>query len=211
MVRRVLHNLLSKQSRIALASCFEVHSAVYKARPDGMPTTLSSDRLGEVSASADPFVIKSTYTALKLVVENLKTLRERQPHPTPSVSATSRSEKTTISCAWASADASHESFGQSIETDNVDDVVSIIVPLSLSTVMMAISLAHLISFAGVGTVDEDPILQFKRPPRDLQVHVTIPTADWQEKEANLAKFHFKDEEITTLSHNPIRIGLEGTY
>jgi len=214
LVRRVLDNLLSKQSRVALASCFEVHSAVYKARPDGMPTTLSSDRLGEISASADRFVMKSTYTALNMMVENLKALQKTQPHPTSSFLTTSpvaQPKKTTISCDWTSAEGSCEPFGQSIETEKVDDVVSIIVPLSLSTVLTAVSLAHLISVAGIDTVDEDPILQFKQPPRDFQAHVTISTADWHKKQLDLAQFEFKDEEITTLSHNPIRFGLEGTY
>lgn len=214
LIRRVLHNVLVKESQISSASSFEIHTTVYKAGLDGLPTVLTSDRLGEVSVSSDFFVVKNSYTALRMVAESLKAITHNRPHHPPrKVDSANydidQSKKTAIACEWTDPDKSNERLKSPFETENVDEVFSVVIPMSLSTAWIARGLAQLICSAAVGTGEQDPVLQFEQPPRDFEAHFTVITADWKEKERQISQQEYKDEEVTTLPQNPIRLGFRG--
>ncbi|KAI1360473.1 hypothetical protein F5Y08DRAFT_317323 [Xylaria arbuscula] len=212
LIRRVLHNILIKGGQTSSASSFEIYTTVYKAGFDALPTVLTSDRLGEVSVSSDFFVVKNAYTALSMAKENIEEIeRRRHPRVPPmasSVGTRNKDQSTMIRCEWMDPEAGKAAvLPIVVKTEHVDEVFSIAIPLSLSTAWAARSLAQLVSSSGIGTDEEDPILQFRQPPRHFEAHFTVTTADWKEKERRIAQQEYKDNDITTLPQNPIRFGV----
>ena len=221
LLRRVLYDLLLPETRKASASCFQIHTTAYQAGLDGTPTTLSSDRLGEISASADPFCVKNAYTALELVVKNLKAIQARRQQSRPAPPATGAEmglastgghiEATMIEYEWANAELGSDPLFGKLKTDDPDEIFSIVIPLTLSSTFAAMNLAPLIAIAGSETIDEDPIFQFESPPRAFRALMTVSTADFQAKERSPEIQKYRAKDITTLPHSPIRFGVRGRH
>ena len=211
LLRRILYDVLLPETRKASASSFQNHATAYQAGVDGMPTTLASDRVGAISASADPFCVKNAYTALELVFKNFKAIQKnRQQRPSAAEIGTgSLSEATSIRCEWANAEPGAEPFTDDTETTNLDHVFSIVIPLSLSSTFTSIHLIPLVAMAGSETNDEDPILQFEQPPRNFRALFTVSTADFIAKEQSPDVRKYRDEDVTTLPQSPIRFGIRG--
>ena len=215
LLRRILYDLLLPETRKASASCFQIHATAYQAGVDGMPTTLGTDRLGEIYASANPFCVKNAYTALELVFKNLKAIhvRHQQSRPVQSsmsaVSTASQGEATTIRYDWENAEPGIERWFGKLETMELDEIFSIVIPLTLSSTFASNNLAPLIAIAGSETNDEDPILQFEPPPRSFRGLITVSTADFDAKENSPNIRNYRTKDITTLPQSPVRFGVRG--
>ncbi|KAI0199931.1 hypothetical protein F4808DRAFT_196330 [Astrocystis sublimbata] len=213
LIRRVLHNVLIKESKTASAGSFEIHTTVYKAGLDCLPTSLTSDRLGEISVSSDFFVVKNSCTAIGMVIENIKAIDSRNSLLSKSTAVAARlpggdNKMTTIACQWLDPEESPSPFKRQIDTANVDEVFSVVIPLSLGTAWVARSLARLISSAGVTTDEQDPIVQFKQQSRNFEANFTVTTAGWKEKEQRISQQKYKDDDVVTVPRSRIRPGVQ---
>ena len=167
--------------------------------------------MGEISASADPFYVKHTYTALELVIKNLRAINKlRAESPTaltPAVSDGIDDNPTTITWEWVNAEAGIKPREGSISTTSLDDIYSIVVPLALSDAFAAGHIKSIVSFAGVETTEDDPILFFEPPPRDLRALMTVCTGDFEAKERSPNVLKYRDKDVITLPRSPARFGV----
>jgi hypothetical protein len=212
LIRRVLYSLLLSEDQQLSASCFEIHAAVYKAGLDGAPTTVSSGRMGEISASSDRFCVKSSYTALGLVYKNIRAIKTSQGAEPPPRNGTSRDVQATITCEWDDPASGDQPWKQQNLTAKMSDVVSVLVPLALASTFASSSLLSLIALSGSGTLDEDPLRQFDQPSKDFKAVVNLSTADWISKERRLPEDGIQeDDEVSKLHKSPQWFGIRGEY
>ena len=203
LLKYVMDNLLQNKENRSSSGCFEICSLIYRCGIDGALSTLSSNRLGEIAASSDPFRVKCTFTALELTMRNLSHLKadiDAAPHPASAV----QDQKTLIRWDWTGDDGAAVAPGGEIATSNMDHVVSFVVPFSLAITYATNALGSLVSLAGSGTEDDDPVRQFSSPSKGIRALVTLSTAKWLEREGN-----FHDDEIQHLPNSPIRFGVRG--
>jgi hypothetical protein len=81
------------------------------------------------------------------------------------------------------------------------------VPLSLGRPTSSVSLAMMLSLASSATDEEDPILQYERPPEDFRSFMTVTTGKWKEKEHTTQRW--KDPDVMPLTKKRIRYGIRG--
>lgn len=87
----------------------------------------------------------------------------------------------------------------------MNDVLSLMVPLSLARPESSMNLSMMLSMANSATDEEDPILQSERPPLDLRGFVTITTGKWRDKERTTGRW--KDDDVMSLTEKRIRYGI----
>ncbi|EXJ91828.1 hypothetical protein A1O3_00378 [Capronia epimyces CBS 606.96] len=75
LVKYTMDNLAQDKDNRSSSGCFEICSLIYRCGIDGALSTLTSNRLGEIAASSDPFRLKCTFTALELTMRNLYRLK----------------------------------------------------------------------------------------------------------------------------------------
>jgi hypothetical protein len=208
ILRHALHSLLLSENSKAAADSFQVHSSIYKGGLDGKPTSLSIGRIGEVDAAADSEGVKTAFTALSLLVQNSEKIESSRSTSETSIQSTMlQTDDTVIECDWKNAGGDSKAWKNTLTTKNMDDVVSIIVPMSLGDRPVCLSFLSMLSFASSATDEEDPILQFKHPPLNLQASVTVATGKWRVKEKTMQKW--KDDDIIMLTDKKMSFGVRG--
>lgn len=195
LMQTVVDGLLNSPDSKMPANCFETCVMVYRTGLDGTPTTLSGDRSGQISASPDPFNIKCTYTALELARRNLQT-----------IPSTPGETSTKITWEW---DDQHGPKARKIETTSMENLISLIAPLALSSTYASINLDFLVTLALSLNDQERPVRQFCPPPRAFRALFTVSTADWKRRERNMSGVKYRDQDILPLSKTPMRLGVRG--
>lgn len=208
LVKDAARSLLNSKISSSSAGCFEACTLVYRTGLDGIPTVLSNTRDGEVSASSDSVRVNTSYTALELLHRNTKVISS-DVLTTSNSSAAVEDVRTKIWCEWSDGESGEQHHYKRIETSNMDHVISVTVPLALTTIYVASAMDTLISIAGSGTEEDDPIIQFEPPPRGFQASMTISTSEWIVKQQTLTRGRYHDPEIRPVSSCPMKRGVRG--
>ena len=206
MIRDTIQSLLNPDVSSSAASCFETCAVIYRTGLDGVLTTLSNDRAGQISACSDAFGVKCFYTALELVVRNVKLLRSRS---TPADMSVRQDRQSTLKLEWPKTSSSADLNHVKMHISEMDDLISVAAPMTLASAYCARSLNNLVGLAGSGTSDDDPIVQFDAPPKNFGALLTLSTADWLKKEHIMSQGNYRDDEIRPVSGSPMRLGIRG--
>jgi hypothetical protein len=188
------------------ANCFEVCTLVYETGLERSLAVISDDRRGDVSATSDAAHITCSFTAFQLLMKNTDYLRASNlpPHSSPR-------DQTTIRWQWAEGDRNAAPKADSFCTSRLDDIVSIMVPFSLTDTHTGIEMGSMLDFASGSSEEEDPIMQFEREHYNAKYVVT--TAAWQDKQHKL-KFanaaHQPDPDVLPVSGSPLNRMIRGT-
>jgi hypothetical protein len=207
IVRDTIKSLLNPDVSSSAASCFETCAVIYRTGLDSVLTTLSNDRAGQISACSDTFGVKCSYAALELVMRNIRLLL---PRSKPANLADINDKLTTLRVEWPEKDVTSVLKYTKIYISEMDDLISVSVPMGLISAYIARTLDNLVSLAGSGADDDDPIIQFEAPPKDFGALLTISTADWLKKERIMSQGVYRDDDIRPVSLSPMRLGIRGT-
>jgi hypothetical protein len=152
--------------------------------------------------------VNCSYTALELVVKNVKALTSHQVHNT-TLPLAPKDIKAIINWEWSDGESPEKIEKARIETCNMDHLISVAIPLGLTGAYVSGTMDNLICLAGSGTEEDDPIIQFEPPPRGFQALFTLSTAEWALKQRALARGRYHDPEIRPVSRFPMRFGMRG--
>jgi hypothetical protein len=190
--------LLNSDNSNALAGCFEACTLVYKTGLDSIPTVISNDREGEISASSEAVRVNCSYAALDLLIRNARAVPLEPPATRDSQNLV-RDIKARIHWEWSNGNSG----------ESINHLISVTIPLGLTSTYTSGTMDSLISLAGSGTEEDDPIVQFESPPKGFQALFTISTAEWMLKQASLMLGRYHDPEICPVSGSPMRFGVRG--
>jgi hypothetical protein len=209
MLRRILRDLLLPEVKLAEPNCFQVYTSVYRAGVDGPPTIITCDRQGEISATSDRFDFNTLFTSLEHVWANVKHIYDtnRQPDARP-MDATG----TLVVCHWPNGFPTPSSSDRTFSISKADQVLSITVPLSLTSASAASYLGSLISFAASCTNEDDPVQQFEGPLKGFNASFDISTFAWHTKEKGLRSRGIKGahDDVVTIASSPLKLGVQRT-
>jgi hypothetical protein len=187
------------------ANCFEVCTLVYETGLDRSLTVISDDRRGDVAATSDTANVTCSFTAFQLLMKNTEYLKSRCPPP-----HSASCNQTTIRWQWAEGVKKTTPKVDSFCTSSLDDVVSIMVPFSLTDTHTGIEMGRMLDFASGTSEEEDPIMQFEREHFNAKYVVT--TAAWDDKQHKL-KFantaHQLDPDVLPVSGSPLNRTIRG--
>jgi hypothetical protein len=206
LMRQILYSLLRSESQTTAPDCFQAHTTVYKAGLDSSQKILSIGRLGEIDSSAEPLVLRNSFTSMELMIRNAQKIEGNRGN-VPKNAANAQPSGTTIECEWVNANAQKPPWKATLQNCVIDEILSIIVPLSLSAPSSSISLAMMLSMASNSTDEEDPILQFERPPEAFTCFMTLTTGKWKDKEHRTLRR--KDREVISLAGKGMRYSIRG--
>ena len=205
----VLEEMLSESNRKHAERCFQIHATIHKASAGSMPTAFYCDRAGEIAVSSHRFHVKIASAAQSLAMERAQDVHRRtqikvnQP-PDPNRSKSSGS--TTIACAMVHAGETVPDWSGMIETTSIGDVLSILIPLALSSPRVAEDLHLVLNFAVCGEKEDEPTRQFQPPPRDLRSSLTITTADWRHQESDPTNTRLH-HQLSLSQREPMHLGV----
>jgi hypothetical protein len=206
LVRDTINSLLTPDVSSAAASCFETSVVIYRTGLDNVLTTLTNDRAGQISACSDTFGVKCSYTALELVVRNIRLLTRRSK----TFDRAYVNERLTTLKLELPETGLFAGISQCRNfISEMDDLISVTAPMTLISAYCARYLDNLVGLAGSGTDDDDPIVQFDAPPKDFGALLTISTADWRKKERIMSQGIYRDDDIRPVSLSPMRLGFRG--
>jgi hypothetical protein len=210
MVRYSLHtifkvsilSLYSEPSFVKGPSTFELCSLVYEAGLSRSLTALNADRDGDIFATSQSRNINCTYMILKLLLENIEALKvKRLPSKTQ--------EQTIVKWQWSEGRKQQFPIEKSFGTSNADDIVTILVLLSLSTSYVTEKMLLMITSISVNSEEEDPVLQFA--PKHFQSKFVVSTADYLSKQHRIGSNNqsYNDPEVMPLSGNLLTKRIRG--
>jgi hypothetical protein len=203
LLRHVTKSLYASERSGNSADCFEVCTQVYETGLEKSMATISSNRDSDISASSNAMYTKCTYTAMELLMRNTRELTKRKVTPT------NFSIRAKALWAWSMEHTDNIDKTGQLQTCHMDELVSILVPLSLADSHCSLEVVDLISTAAILTEDEDPLLQFE--PVHFQVKYHLATSAWAEKEKRLASpaLRFHDMDVRLLSRSPLDRPIRG--
>ena len=181
---------------------FEVCTLVYETGLRRSLTVISSDRRGDVAATSDATHVTCSYTAFQNLRKNFEHLKaERQP---PRDDAR---DQTSIHCQYKDGSVSQDHV---FRTSRFDDIVSIMIPLSLTDPFIGIGMGLMLDFVTGNSEDEDPVLQFER--KHFTAKFVVTTAAWEDRQhklkfANVARQ--PDLEVLSVSQSPLSKAIRG--
>ena len=123
LVSRVLNNLIAETSNNRRSTAFEVRTLIYRGDLDELLRQLTVRRDGTVETSSDLMELRHSYRALQLLLWNTQSIP--QTHVEASSSETAKIDWHIKLTKDSDADVG------SVTTARLDDVVSVLVPLSL--------------------------------------------------------------------------------
>jgi hypothetical protein len=187
------------------ANSYEVCTVVYETGLERCLTVLSSDRGGDVTASSDPTHLKCSYTAFGLLMKTTRALCTRERTPQHMEHAAN------IKFKWSEGEPT-SSAGESLLITSMDELISIMVPFSLTDAHSAIEIDNMIQFASTHTEEEDPIFQFEG--RRFHAKYTVSTAEWLSRKQRQTSFHHfahSDPEVVSVSGSPLDRMIRGKF
>jgi hypothetical protein len=191
-------------------NCFEACTLVYKTGLDGAPTALSNDRFGDVTASSESTHINCLYGALDLLLHNTEAIKGKIKANSLILNATSQNIGATIKWEWFEGGARARKADGHMTLANMDDILSLAIPLGLASTYTAMSLDDTICLASTGTSSEDPIMQFEPPARGFKAFFNIGSAEFYLRQRTAASERYHDPDICSVSASPLKRGIRGT-
>jgi len=185
LIKIFLHTLIPlcpPNSSERMAADFELCTVVYRTGPHQSMTILHEHRDGGLSASSDPFCTKNSYTALRLALENVTAIKTKQVPPHIGIDC---HERTKVTWEWSEDQSDDQVPETTIHLRDLQDLISIVVPLSLAQPIVGDGLQTLLwkpSLIRSGELD-DTILQFE--PRNFQAKLTLSTGTFLERKKRM--------------------------
>ncbi|KAI4659252.1 uncharacterized protein J4E78_005678 [Alternaria triticimaculans] len=177
-------------------NCFEVCTLAYETGLRRSLTVISSDRRGDVAATSDATHVTCSYTAFQNLRKNVEHLKAGRQPPRDDAR-----DQTHIHCQYTEGSVSEV---HDFRTSRFDDIVSIMIPLSLTDPFVAIGMGLMLDFATGNSEDEDPVLQFER--KHFTAKFVVTTAAWEDRQHKL-KFtnaaRQPDLEVLSVSQSPL--------
>ncbi|KAI4644515.1 hypothetical protein J4E93_006420 [Alternaria ventricosa] len=177
-------------------NCFEVCTLAYETGLRRSLTVISSDRRGDVAATSDATHVTCSYTAFQNLRKNVEHLKAKRQPPRDDAR-----DQTRIHCQYTEGSVSEV---HDFRTSRFDDIVSIMIPLSLTDPFVAIGMGLMLDFATGNSEDEDPVLQFER--KHFTAKFVVTTAAWEDRQHKL-KFtnaaRQPDLEVLSVSQSPL--------
>lgn len=197
--------------------CFEACTLVYKTGLDGVPTALSNDRYGDISASSNSQQVNCLYSGLDLMLRNVEALKAKAEMKASRTEASSQSSLShpidefgaVVKWEWTESVLRKRSSSGNMSLSRMDDIISAAVSLSLASTYTSIGLDALIHLASTGTSEEDPIMQFEPPQKGFQAIFNIVTAEFLRKQRKVVRDRYYDPEIRSVSNSPLKRGIRG--
>jgi hypothetical protein len=183
-------------------STFEVCSLVYETGHSRSLTLLAGDRAGDVCATSDTEYVQYSYTALKMLFDNMEALKRKQlPLNTE--------EQAVIKWQWSEGRKEQRPVERTFETSEADDMVSMLPLLSLSNPYVTQRMIEIITLVTVTSEEEDPVLQFEQ--KHFQAKFVITTADYIGRQQRVDARHrsFTDPEVAPVSGNILSKRIRG--
>jgi hypothetical protein len=171
---------------------------------EGVPTSINSDRYGNMGTSSESLHINCIYGALLLLLENMETLQRDSEIPRD-IAAHGSSGGARAQWEWSEG-ATHKK-GSNLRLSRMDDVISVTIAQCLGTTYSAMCLESLIQTASTGTTDEDPVMLFRPPPKAFQAMFTFQTEEFTIRRKAFDQHH--DPEVRPLSESPLKGGVRG--
>lgn len=204
IIRHVLSDMIAADRAANGADTFEACTLVYKTALDRISTILCSDRDDDVSASMEISYLTYSYTAM-LPLLNIATTLQAKYHASPP-----REDRRPTRLRWRVHHApSDDSPTQELRVDRIDDIVSILVFLTLTSPSASQAVEGLIGTVAAVSDDEDPIHQFEPLPREFEAEFTISTSEWIDKRHRMRQEHLHDPDVVPVSECPMRLGIRG--
>src|SRR3569833_101288 len=202
----VLFSFFSAEKSGEGAACFELCNTIYETGLDKSLTVVAMDRDGDITASSESSVVKYSLTALELLHLNTAQLFLADR---PGKSALDRNVAVEVQCQWPGSTIPDKPCAH--HTSSLDDLVSLLVPLSLASAWTGTMVDELVHLASSGTDGNDPILQFAFPKQDeYQARYSIKTNSFIAQEARNPR-HLRDPHVTGLAQAPLLIGFHGLH
>lgn len=159
------------------AGCLESSNLVYRTSLDGQPTMLSIERDGDIAGSSDPQLVNFSYSAMSLLLKNVRALTTSPTHSVDEPQAK-------IQWHWSDGKSDKSLARKAIQVFTMDQIISFLVPLGLTSTMVANIVDDMVHFAYVETTEEDPMYLFEPPPRRFQAVFKISTMEFSRKRAH---------------------------
>ena len=178
---------------------FESSVLVYRTGLERTLTSLASDREGEITASSDVTHVKTVYTALSLLQANTRYIRQNLDKTN-----VNHGISVTVSWEWPKENTiKRESDVGEIQVDKMADLVSLLVPLTLANPFEGWVVDNLMEAISSGIDDDDQVLQFKPPRKDLIAAYCITTKNYELQSQRARNYH-ADPEVCSLMKSPLR-------
>ena len=200
LLRVSIDGLLARERTGNNADSFEICSLVYKTGLQRTLTVLSGDKDGDIAASSDLAHISHIYTAFELLLNNTTAA-------TPSTRQTDASKSVCIKWRQFKSVEQADMDLHEFHMSSIDHVISILVPLALTSPLAAARIEKLIQIASISADEEDPILQFMPPWKDFGAEYTFSTSEWLSKQHRSKQYH--DPDVRSLPKSPLRRGIKG--
>jgi hypothetical protein len=202
ILRNALAALYASESSGNSASYFELSTLVYQTGIEKTLTVLANDRDGDYSASSDPAHVKCTFTAFEQLLSNALVLQAKER---------TRDTENEVLVRWEWSEGyncGRYPTGQ-FSTSTSDELVSMLVPLGLSSIYTAYTVDLLVQLASTGTDEDDPILQFEPPPAGLKTEFTVSTAEYCRRLRKVLASDSNDPEVRSIPRSPLKRGIRG--
>lgn len=212
-VERLLKNSLdallkNTDGSTSADASFEMCTLVFRTGLDGLPTTLSNSRYGVISASSDAVRVNVSYTAMELVLKNVKGL-EPQGYLSQRDEHSIDSDAAVIDWEWCEHTIHDTPTRAVIEIAKMDDLISILVPLGLTSTYTSVKIDNLFALASSGTEEDDPIIQFEPPPERFEAHLTVSTAQYLRNQKDPMVVQYHDPDVSSVSTSSSKLGYQG--
>ncbi|KAI9780750.1 MAG: hypothetical protein M1839_006537 [Geoglossum umbratile] len=181
--------------------CFETCNLVYRTGLEGVPTTINSDRYGNMGTSSEPLHISCIYGALLLLLDNVEELQRNAENSKDIVA----DRGALAQWEWSEEETRKKISG--LRLSRMDDVISVTIAQCLGTTYSAMCLDSLIRHASTGTMDEDPVMLFRPPHKSFQVIFTFQTEEFTIKRSRQPFDQYHDPEVRSLSESPLKGGV----
>lgn len=195
-------SLSQAHGTITRPSCFESCTLVYRTAFDEQPTMLSNDRDGDIAASSDPAIVSFCYAAMGLLLKNVGAMSS-STEPVQSAKETAIAE-----WHWSDGNSEKALKNKVLKVTTMDQIISFMVPLGLTTTAVANVVDDMVHFASVNVEEEDEIALFELPPRKFEAMFKIATSDFLERQTQQEGNHI-DVDTQPVSNSPMRHGVRG--
>ncbi|KAL6718971.1 hypothetical protein ACLMJK_003206 [Lecanora helva] len=201
LLKNTLDTLLHREDNGSAVAAFEMCTLVFQTGLDGVPTTLSNSREGIISASSGAVRVNCTYTALNLLMQNVREIA-KAPRKC------GEGHGATVKWEWVHDTDKNANGAAEIEIAEMDMIISILAPLGLTSTYSSVRLEELMSLISNLVDEDDPIVQFAPPPRGFEASFTFTTSQHVDKLNNPTVSRHRDPDVCSVSASSTRLGIK---
>lgn len=196
-IDRILNNLIAERSSTDTSTPFEVRTLIYKDNSDETPRQLTVQQNGRVETSSDLTDLRRSYRALQLLLSNARSI-------SPTNVNESFSEMARIH--WHRSRGCYYPDVGSVSTTRLDDVVSVLVPLSF------MGSSHSLKFLENPLIrddsnDEFPLAVLNLSP-EASPMIKFSLSTRPSRKSNLQR---TDSRMIPTSRAPLMLSMEGKW